>query len=120
MHWRPSAKVNWQREAEALREVLRSGSSLRTPILVGSASLSEGLLVGASEWRFGLSWEITDFKKEAGLGLVGGSFTVVICNVIGEVNGGQWGTMWITTELWKTVYQVNFISFRSLVNYLFL
>ncbi len=81
LHWRPSAKVNWQREAEALREVLRSGSSLRTPILVGSASLSEGLLAGASEWRWGLSWEITDFKKEAGLGPVGGSFAIVICNV---------------------------------------
>jgi hypothetical protein len=75
--------VNWQREAEALREVLRSGSSLRTPILVGSANLSEGLLAGASEWRCGLSWEITDFKKETGLGLLGGSFALVISNVIG-------------------------------------
>jgi hypothetical protein len=78
LHWRPSEKVNWQREAEGLREVLRSGSS----ILVGSASLSEGLLAGASEWRWGLSWEITDFRKEAGLGPLGGSFAVVICNVI--------------------------------------
>src|SRR5580700_10130979 len=91
LHWRPSEKVNWQREAEALGEVLRSGSSLRTPILVGSASLSEGLLAGASEWRCGLSWEITDLKKEASLGLLGGSFTVVICNVISKVNGSQYG-----------------------------
>ena len=91
LYWRPSEKVNWQREAEALREVLRSGSLLRTPILAGSASLSEGLLAGASEWRCGLSWEITDLKKEAGLGLVGGSFTVVICNVIVKVNLGQPG-----------------------------
>jgi hypothetical protein len=53
--------------------------------------LSDGLLAGASEWRCGLSWEITDFKKEAGLGLVGGSFTVVICNVIGKVNWSQLG-----------------------------
>src|ERR1700730_14235538 len=85
-HWRPSEKVNWQREAEVLREVLRFGSSLRTPILVGSASWSEGLLAGASEWRCGLSWEITNLKKEAGLGPLGGSFAVVICNVIGKVN----------------------------------
>ena len=91
MHCRPSEKVNWQREAEGLREVLRSGSSLRTPILVGSTSLSEGLLAGASGWRCGLSWEITDLRKEAGLGPFGGSFTVVICNVIGEVNLGQLG-----------------------------
>jgi hypothetical protein len=84
-HCRPSEKVNWQREAEELREVLRSGSSLRTPILVGSASLSEGLLMGAPGWRCGLSWEITDLKKEAGLGLVGGSFAIVIYNVIIQV-----------------------------------
>jgi len=91
LHCRPSAKVNWQREAEGVREVLRSGSSLRTPILVGSASLSEGLLAVASGWRCGLSWEITDFKKEAGLGPLGGSFAVAICNVIGKVNCSQLG-----------------------------
>ena len=38
-----------------------------------------------------MSWEITDLKKEAGLGLVGGSFAIVICNVIGKVNLSQLG-----------------------------
>jgi hypothetical protein len=52
-------------------------------------TFSEGLLADASGWRCGLNWEITDFKKEAGLGLVGGSFTVVLCNVIGKVTCGQ-------------------------------
>jgi len=43
-------------------------------------SLSEGSLADASGWRCGLSWEITDFKNEEGLGHVGGFFTVLICN----------------------------------------
>jgi hypothetical protein len=69
LHWRPSAKVNWQRL---------------------DFNLSEGLFAGASEWRCGLSWEITDLKKEAGLGPMGGSFAVVICNITIEVSRSKW------------------------------
>jgi hypothetical protein len=68
VHWRPSEKVNWQREGKGSGEIPRSGSKPGITMLLASSQ-------GGGKMRCPL----------------GDSFTVVICNVIVGVNRGQQG-----------------------------
>jgi len=52
-------------------------------------------------------------KGNGGMAFVSGSCRVVICNVIGGVNAGQWLTMWITRGPVENVVRRQSRSYRE-------